>query len=98
MSRWIGLAEIRATSSALLGEARGAYVAVVADAASKRDFARLIESDLSRWPAVLVRLEDVELLSERERSHALPGELRGALERISRENPVAYGTLHRYAD
>lgn len=95
--RWIGLATIQSLpGNNLLGSARGAIVAVVADADSVEAFLSVVERGLFASGFRLVSLEDVELLNSRMSRQQLPEELQKAIHAISDEFPVAFGPFHTY--
>jgi len=96
-SRWIGLATIKPQEgNDLLGECSEAFVPVIGDAKNKDEFTKLLEIELAKLDFNLEALEDVETLAQRLQRHKLPDELESAIESISIENPIAFGTFQAY--
>ena len=95
--RWIGLADVRPmVGNELLGQAKGAVVAVVADAQSVEAFFDVIRSELASLGFVVRSLEDVEPLVDRRNRTTLPTALVASIEAISLTAPLALGSFHSY--
>jgi hypothetical protein len=98
-TRWIGLADVRPLpSNDLLGNARGAVVAVVADAVGVQAFRELVEREMERLQFEVHSLEDVDILARRASQHASPAELVDSTNELSESAPIAFGAFHAYAD
>ena len=95
--RWIGLANVvPRPGNESLGNADGAFVAVVGDARSTEGFLDLVSQELGSLEFEVVSLEDVELLRKRKLSHDLPDELLQAITYISAFSPVAFSSFFPY--
>lgn len=95
--RWIGLAQVRSNvGNEQLGDAVGAVVAVVGDAADKGAFLVLATAELRADGFELVGLEDVERLADREARVDLPAGLRRSIESLSLGSRLALGTFHAF--
>lgn len=95
--RWIGLAEVLPQEGNQdLSQNSGAYVPVVGDAIDERAFFELVQNELQLIEFKLVRLQDLELLETRIKKHSLPDPLAAAINAISSENLLAYGTFQAF--
>jgi hypothetical protein len=96
---WIGLAEVvPGKQCEVLKEGYRAFVPVVAKAPSARAFYNVVKNELKALQLELVRMEDVEHLSERRRKHALPNELESAIQGLGSVDRLAFGCFHTFRD
>ena len=97
--RWIGLANVRPLpGNGILGNAKGALVAVVGDAEETLSFLDLVERELRTLEFEVLSLDDVEPLHERMTRQKLPDELAAAIEHLPHCSAVALGSFHAYEE
>ena len=65
-------------------------------AKTKNHFKELLESEFAKLAFDLVALEDVETLAKRLERLELPTELKTAIESISSDSLIAFGTFQAY--
>ena|SRR5215510_1948649 len=93
----IGLAEVVAGQKCdVLKEGYAAFVPVVANASGAQAFYNVLKDELKALELELIRMKDVEPLSERRRKHTLPNDLETAIDGLSSAHRLALGTLHAF--
>jgi hypothetical protein len=96
---WIGLAEVVPGQECdVLKEGDTAFLPVVAKARNAQAFYHVVKDELKALQLELIRLEDVEHLSERRRKHALPNDLETAIEGLSSTCRLAFGRFHVFSN
>jgi hypothetical protein len=97
--RWIGMAHVQPYSgNDLLRGAKAAMVAVVGDADDQLDFLSLVEREFRNIQFDVLSLDDVEPIALRMEKHQMPEDLRDAIQALSCESPLAFGTFHSYSE
>ena|SRR5436309_3098777 len=99
MEIWIGLVEVRPLGGCeLLDNARGAFINIVAWAASSDEYTSKVESssaELSLFVVEITMLEPVG--SRRERVGDLSEEIEGVISRsLDHPDEIVFGTFHTY--
>jgi hypothetical protein len=96
---WIGLAEVVARQGCdVFKEGYGAFVPVIANAFNEHAFYELVRNELKALRLDLLRMEDVERLSERRRKHTLPKDLETAIDAHSSTHRLAFGSFHAFSN
>ena len=95
--RWIGLASISPQEgNNLLDGCHKAFVPVIGDAINEAGFIKLIEIELAKLDFDLLELEDIESLATHLQRHTISSELITAIESISSDSPIAFGTFQAF--
>lgn len=97
MPRWSAVAEvIPRPGNDLLGDAEGAYVAVVGIADSKVDLLKRATLAFSAMNFDLIDLEDIEQVRSIEQLGAADPVLRERFAALRIDNPIEVGTFHTF--
>jgi hypothetical protein len=81
-----------------LSGAKYAFVNIIALAANKEDLNQKIRRELAGLGLELNKLEDAELISEREKKFSIDQNLKRLIHNISECTQVQFGTFHAYKD
>jgi hypothetical protein len=96
---WIGLAEVVPSEQCdVLKQGYRAFVPVVAKAPCAQAFYDVVKNELKALQLKLVRMEEVEHLSERRRKHTLPNDLESAIDALGVADQLALGCFHTFRD
>jgi hypothetical protein len=94
--KWIGLARVEPQpgNSDLGGAATGAFVGVIAFAASVDDYDRMITAALNEEGFNVLEIEDIQTFAERLQGDSLAPDVLDLAESVDETNPIAIGTFH----
>lgn len=93
---WIGLAEVKRLPGNDVFANPYAFVPVIAYASNPLKFRALVQRQLAERRLELLRLQDVEMVSERRKKHTLPDELEDAIGGLNHNRRVALGGFHTF--
>jgi hypothetical protein len=99
-AKWVGLAKVYAApGSDVLGpDAKGAFVTIIALANDAADFASIVRSALTGYGLILAKLEDVEPLELRLKSHQVDPTLLKDAGHIPQSTLFVFGSFHTYTE
>lgn len=94
---WIGLVGVTPQpENDLLGDAKGAYVNVLASATSASEYTDKVKRALHEAGLSLIEIENPEPLSERLSKWSVDEEIMTMAETVRRIDSVTFGTFYKY--
>ena len=94
---WIGLVEVQPQpGNDALGEAKGAFVNVVALAFTDRDYKALVEVTMADYGFSIRTYTDVARLDDWKRTYRLHPELDQLANGLTKEYPIQFGEFQSY--
>jgi hypothetical protein len=96
---WIGMVEVKCPpQNDILDGAKGAYVNIVAPAASEKDFYHQVEKAVKSLDLNLVNIDDAEPLSQRMTDYQVDEEIEKIAQEATEQNSLRFGTFHTFVD
>ncbi|HEY4323397.1 MAG TPA: hypothetical protein VGN20_05405 [Mucilaginibacter sp.] len=94
----IGLAKVITDEAYpnVLNGAEGAFVNVLCFASNKRDFRNQAKKEMKEIGVILVRIENIQTVSERLQSYEIDDSLLKLIPTITIENKIKVGVFHSY--
>jgi hypothetical protein len=94
---WIGLAQVSSRpDNDLLGGPKGAYVNVLAIAASTEDFIAKVKKAVKDLDLDFIHIEDVEPFSERCKSYEINAGIMNIAIEVSESSELRFGDFHTF--
>ena len=96
---WIGLVHVSSLpNNDLLGNAKGAYVNVLALANNPNDFTNKVKESIIDLGLDFIELEDAELFSERIENYEVQENIKILATEVIKSKEVRFGDFHTYDD